>query len=453
LSEAAPRTIGRYQVLEEIGRGTMGLVYRALDPDLERTVALKTVRLAFAISSDQHEQFEKRFLAEARAAASLSHPGIVTVHDVGRDPATGTLYIALEHLPGCNLDDLTGVDRKWPWREAARLVSRVAAALHHAHERGIVHRDVKPANIRVLPSGEPKVMDFGIAKLATTQLTAAGEFFGTPLYMSPEQSAGLPVDGRSDLFSLGVILYLLLTGRQPFEAPSVAAILSRVAHHDPPAASDVAPGTPVDLDTVVRTALAKDPRNRYPSARALAEDLEDVLAGRPPRHCRRAVVSALPGWTGGRMVGARAKWSAGIVSVLVAATLLVLLAVPGGSGRAPGSRGPVVRAVVQPARLEVQLEHSLRSGMLKVWIDESLVLEEPIESHVTRKVLFVKTRRGREEKTLEVSPGEHDVRVLVEGDGFHESRRIRGEFQGGRTRRLLARVEGLLAKDLSVAWE
>ena len=435
----------------------MGIVYRARDPDLDRIVALKTVRLAFVVSDEQHEQFEKRFLAEARAAAAVSHPGIVMVHDVGRDTATGTLYIALEHLPGGNLDELAGNGRTWEWREAVRLTARVAAALHHAHEQRIVHRDVKPANIRILPSGEPKVMDFGIAKLPAAQLTTAGEMFGTPLYMSPEQAAGLPVDGRSDLFSLGVILYLLLTGRQPFEAGGVLAILERLAHHDPPPISALVPGVVPDLDDVVRMALAKDPGDRYPSGRAFAEDLEDLLAGRVPRNCRaRAGAMAPPsaGPTPPPAIAPGRSWPPWVPRALggvLAAGLLALLLLPGLGSKLPGL-APVLPAV-EPARLEVQLEHPLRSGFLRVWVDETLVMEEPIESRITKKVLFVKTRRGREEKTLDVVPGEHDVRILVEGDGFHESRRIHGEFQSGRTRRLAARVEGLISKELSVAWE
>src|SRR5688572_11159369 len=172
---ALPKKIARYEIRAELGRGMMGVVYEAFDPDLDRTIALKTIQLAFAASDEEREVFEKRFFAEARAAARLSHPGIVVVHDVGRDPDTGTLYIALERLQGRTLADVIRNDAPVPWREALRLVGTVAEVLHHAHGQGVVHRDVKPANIMVLPTGEPKIMDFGIAKVEAAQLTAAGQ--------------------------------------------------------------------------------------------------------------------------------------------------------------------------------------------------------------------------------------------------------------------------------------
>src|SRR5262249_12848589 len=160
-----PQLLGRYEIQEEIGRGMMGVVYRATDPALGRTVALKTVRLAFSIPGVDRDTFEKRFLAEARVAAGLSHPGIVVVHDMGRDAATGTLFIALEHLQGRTLAETAPEGQALEWREALRITARLAEALHHAHAQGVVHRDVKPANVMVLPSGEPKIMDFGIAKV------------------------------------------------------------------------------------------------------------------------------------------------------------------------------------------------------------------------------------------------------------------------------------------------
>ena len=195
-AEAGPRILGRYEIQEEIGRGMMGVVYRALDPALGRTVALKTVNLLLAVPDEDRPGFEQRFLNEARIAAGLNHPGIVVVHDVGRDTGSDSLYIALEYLEGETLSERVKRDGRLQWREALRLTAKVAEALHHAHEKHIVHRDVKPANIMVLPSGQPKLMDFGIAKIPAAQLTGAGEFFGTPSYMSPEQATGEPA-GRA----------------------------------------------------------------------------------------------------------------------------------------------------------------------------------------------------------------------------------------------------------------
>src|SRR5258706_1948509 len=170
------------------------------------------------------------------------------------------------------------------WTLALRLAAQVARALLHAHTQGIVHRDIKPANIMVLATGQAKLMDFGIAKLPASQITVAGEFFGTPSYMSPEQAGGSPVDARSDLFSLGCVLYQLLTGKRAFDGPTLPAILMRVMKEEPPPPSRLVAGLPPAVDAIVRRALAKDRDQRYPDGKMLAEDIEDALAGRPPRH-------------------------------------------------------------------------------------------------------------------------------------------------------------------------
>jgi serine/threonine-protein kinase len=283
LTDSIPKMIGRYEIRKEIGRGMMGVVYQAHDPDLLRTVALKTISLAFAVSPAEREEFEKRFLAEARAAAALSHPGIVVVHEVGTDAATRTLFMAIEYLRGKTLEQLISQGQPLEWRHALQITARVAEALHHAHAKGIIHRDIKPANIMVLETG-PKIMDFGVAKLAAGEATTGGRVFGSPSYMSPEQAIGEPLTARSDLFSLGAVLHELLTGTKAFAGPNLPAILTRVASQHPPAPSQSVPGIPRDVDEVLARMLAKPPAARYPSGMALAEDIEDVLAGRTPRH-------------------------------------------------------------------------------------------------------------------------------------------------------------------------
>jgi hypothetical protein len=261
----------------------MGVVYEAEDPALSRRVAVKTIQVPLAASKKEREDYEKRFLAEARIAARLSHAGIVVVYDVGRDVDHDILYIALEHLQGRTLADVAA-EGPLPWREALRIVGRVADAVRYAHAQGVVHRDIKPANIMLVASGEPKIMDFGIAKLEAGQLTSPGQFFGTPLYMSPEQALGQPVDGRTDLFSLGSVAYLLLSGRPPFEAPNVPGILARVAYQHPKPLRDLVKGLPADVEYVVTRAMAKNPADRYADGKTMAEDVEDILAGRAPRH-------------------------------------------------------------------------------------------------------------------------------------------------------------------------
>jgi serine/threonine-protein kinase len=297
--------VGRYEIRRELGRGAMGVVYEAFDPALGRTIALKTILPA--VAKEDRAAFEERFFTEARIAARLTHPGIVVVHDVGRDAAAGTLYIALEYLQGRTLADISNEGARG-WAFAFGLGAQVARGLHHAHLQGIVHRDMKPANVMVLPSGQTKIMDFGIARaMADTarfrKLASPGEFLGTPLYTAPEQATADKTDGRADVFSLGSILYTLITGEPAFAAESIPEIVRRVVHDDPVPPSRLASDLPPDAERVLWRAMAKDPADRYPDAEAFAEDLEDVLAGRPPRSAseevrQRAVTSHAATWPG-----------------------------------------------------------------------------------------------------------------------------------------------------------
>jgi eukaryotic-like serine/threonine-protein kinase len=284
MADLPHRTIGRYEIRKEIGRGMMGVVYEALDPALARTIALKTIQLSFSVGEDDLEVFEQRFFAEARIAARLSHPGIVVVHDVGRDTETGTLFIAMERLRGRTLADIISEGVVLDWRVAFSIVVRIAEALHHAHAQGVVHRDLKPANIMLLPSGEPKILDFGIAKVETarTRLTSDGQFFGTPLYMSPEQALGRDLDPRSDLFSLGAVAYNLLTGHAAFAADSIPAIMQRVIEDEPVPPSHFVLDLPLGVDSIIARTLAKEPAHRYPDGQGLAEDIKEILGGRSP---------------------------------------------------------------------------------------------------------------------------------------------------------------------------
>jgi eukaryotic-like serine/threonine-protein kinase len=280
-----PSRFGRYEIEKELGRGTMGVVYEARDTILGRPVALKTISLAFtAAAGADRVSFERRFIEEARAAGALSHPNIVIVYDVGTEPETQNLFMALEYLRGRTLEWVLAQGPPMPWTDAVNIVTRLADALRHAHTQGVVHRDIKPANIMILESGEPKLMDFGVAKLDASQLTAGGQILGSPSYMSPEQAAGERVDSRSDVFALGAVLYEMLTGRKAFAGPNLPAILMKLAHEDPPPPSSIVPGLPEALDAIVSRALAKSPNDRYAGGRSLREDLEDVIGGRTARH-------------------------------------------------------------------------------------------------------------------------------------------------------------------------
>ena len=280
-----PAQIGRYRIESELGRGTMGVVYRAIDTTLGRTVALKTFSTMAAVAPHEREGFEQRFLSEARISATLDDKNVVAVYDVGRDFESGLLFMALEYVHGETLGSLLS-QGPLKWMEASRIIAKVARALQIAHAHHIVHRDIKPANIMINQTGEPKIMDFGIAKASAAQLTVAGQVFGTPAYMSPEQASGEAVDGRSDIFSLGAVLYELVTDTRPFEGPTMATTLTKILRDEPVPASKLV-DIPRALDSVIARALRKARDQRYDSASQLAEDLEAVIEGTPPVHAKQ----------------------------------------------------------------------------------------------------------------------------------------------------------------------
>jgi len=225
--------IGRYEILGEIGRGAMGVVYKARDPQIDRTVAIKTISL-FDLEPADDQEFRERFQQEARTAGRLSHPGIVAIFDVGSDPETNTPNIVMEYIAGSSLSKILLEDHgKVSLDPALQLVQEVAEALDYAHNEGVTHRDVKPANILLTPDGRAKLADFGIARLDQSQLTLPGRLLGSPAYMAPEQMKGEATDGRSDLFSLGVVLYRLSTGYRPFQGNSTATVCYKLLRQDP----------------------------------------------------------------------------------------------------------------------------------------------------------------------------------------------------------------------------
>ena len=264
--------IGRFLITGRIGRGGMGMVYRGLDEALEREVAVKTLHAEGSLDADSRRRFE----IEAKAAARLQHPNIVTVFELGED--RGLPFIAMEMLPGADLEALLRSGEEIPLTEKLDVVAQVCRGLAYAHERGIVHRDIKPSNVRLLEDGTAKIMDFGIAKLGGTHLTKTGMMVGTVHYMSPEQVRGKALDGRSDVFSAGVILYELLAGERPFRGEGATQVLYKIVNEEPPPADLAALGAlGPKLQAILSRALAKDPEVRYPGARALADDLAAVL--------------------------------------------------------------------------------------------------------------------------------------------------------------------------------
>jgi eukaryotic-like serine/threonine-protein kinase len=276
------RRFGRYEILDELGRGAMGVVYRARDPKINRTVAIKSISLAHQPREALCE-FRERFLREAEAAGRLSHPGIVTIFDMGEEPDTHDPYLVMEYIRGQSLDRFLQEKGKLAPDVAVGLAVELAEALDCAHGQDVIHRDLKPANILLTEDGHAKIADFGVAKLnLDNNLTLHGQILGTPSFMSPEQLNGEPVDGRSDLFSLGVILYMLLTGHRPFQGNSPITISLKVVNHEPVPAAAFDLDLPRGLDHVLSRALAKDPAQRYQRGMEMSLDLQNILAGHEP---------------------------------------------------------------------------------------------------------------------------------------------------------------------------
>jgi serine/threonine protein kinase len=281
------RVLGRYQIIEELGRGGMGVVYRAYQPSLNRHVAVKI--LPPQLGFDQ--QFVDRFLREARAAASLRHPNIVVIYDVGQEQ--GVYFIAMEHLEGRTLKQLVEEEGPLHPKRVALIVEQVAAALDYAHQRGFVHRDVKPANIFAGPNDHVTLTDFGIAKAAseTQHLTRTGTLMGTPEYMSPEQATGGEVDERTDLYALGVVLYQMLVGHVPFRGTTPHAVLHNVIYEPPLGPRQANPNLSPAMEGVILKAIAKQPEQRFQRGadlvralrRAVEGEARDVLAPAAPR--------------------------------------------------------------------------------------------------------------------------------------------------------------------------
>ena len=269
----APTKIGKYEIRRQIGRGAMGIVYEAFDTVIERRVAIKTLRLDI-FDPSQTADVRTRFKREAQSAGQLAHPHIVTVFDYGDHE--GTPYIVMEYLAGKELSQILGRGARLPLSEVVRLMNQLLGALSYAHERKVVHRDVKPGNIFILDDGSLKVVDFGLAHVEASNLTDTGALLGTPAYMSPEQFLALPVDERSDIFSAGVILYELLTGDKPFTG-TVTSIMQKVLRQEPMEPSVLNPTISTAWDMVVKRAMAKKPDARFQSARQFSETIKQIF--------------------------------------------------------------------------------------------------------------------------------------------------------------------------------
>jgi eukaryotic-like serine/threonine-protein kinase len=424
--------LGRYKIVEELGRGAMGVVYKALDPLIERTVALKTIS-CHGLSRDEVETFERRFFFEAKSAGRLNHPNIVTIHDVGRDDDLA--YIAMEFLEGQSLREILDSGIVLPGERIADIALQVATGLAFAHGKDVVHRDIKPANVMVLDNGTVKIADFGVALLPTGSMTHAGTVFGSPKYMSPEQVSGQKVDGRSDIFSLGAVMYEMITGLPPFQGEQLGAILHQVLNATPPAPSSRRRNFDSRFDAIVARAMAKDPAQRYQSAEEMADDLRRCLE--PRDDLPAAPATARSTAPAGRRRRVRLFAATAIVAVagLVALGFFVRSTAPGRStSEAPPAKSEsrsVPVATAQPDRPKAKPVAKARTASKAHKAHRKAAAAAPglLKVDVTpRGEIYVDRRyRGSTPPTLEVSlpPGRHVVEI----------RRL-----GSRTRRLVVRL-------------
>jgi hypothetical protein len=444
---AAGRSVGRYRLLEPIGKGAVGDVWRAEDPRIGRAVAIKLLNIPPG-SGRQRSEWEERFVREARAAGALSHPNIVTIHDVGVGEE-GQPYIVMELVEGSSLDAIL---QKGPVDERTVLVwgAQIAEALDAAHRQGIVHRDIKPANVLVDADGRARIADFGIARLSESDLTHEGLFLGSPAFASPEQIRGAGVDGRSDLFSLGAVLYALLAGDRPFRGEDLSSLAFAILQVEPAPLVRRGRGVSPAAEAVIMKALSKNPGGRYRSARDMAEDLRAAAFGRETKHAavprrledtvreeapgKPALPAAVPAPApSGRRAGGIAPTVAMALAVLMAVGAAVgighLVSGPAGGSPAvparlaavigPAQRAPIPAAVPlasgsqewappgSSARVTLRIIHELPDGVLSVWSGRRRLLQTTLEAAGPAG------SAGTGEWGLRLPSGEHALRVRV----------------------------------------
>jgi len=324
--------LGKYDIVRELGRGAMGIVYEGVDPHIGRKVAIKTIRFDALTAPAEQQEAQQRFMREARSAGNLSHPSIVTIYEVGEHE--GLSFIAMEFIEGESLESMIAARRRLPFEGVVELIAQLGDALDYAHRNGVIHRDIKPANILVDREGRPRIVDFGIARIASSSLTQTATVLGTPSYMAPEQIAGQKIDHRVDLFALGAILYELLTFQRAFPGDNVTTVIYKIMNVTPPPPRVFDQSLSPGLDAVLGVALAKDPAVRYQSGRALAEDLrnyqqfEDGAAQAMAQTTAAAVVPpAIPAAQAGAPPRGRRTMLLAVVGAMI--TVLVTAVVAG----------------------------------------------------------------------------------------------------------------------------
>ncbi len=514
--------LGRYEILEELGRGAMGIVYKAHDPQIERHVAIKTI-CNLAEDFELEEVHRTRFSVEARAAGRLSHPGIVQVFDVGEEEISQTPYIVMEYVQGISLNKMLAGGVKLPTELALRLAQEVAEALAYAHGQGVVHRDIKPSNIMVSDEGHAKITDLGVSKIDLGNGTLGGQLVGTPAYMAPEQlNNSNEVDGRSDLFSVGVLLYCMLSGHRPFQGNSSKTVAFKISHHNPVPVTAFNLELPSAVNYVLARAMAKDPTLRYQTGTEMALDLQDVRDNRKPRswsntsaedtHTQATsdkgyfellvgIADMSPVRAGGpppaQPISIRenigAKFFATFtrhhgVSVAAATTLTLAYLgfrlwfpmapmasataepkanpaavpshvatstvgpatavtgahplderVPVASGAtAVKQNAPVPSTQKLTAGVQLIVEHQFNEAQVSLWIDDQPVFSDVLRGEMTKRMLVFRGLRGKKSRYLQLTPGQHRLRVRVQsvGGAYDQEESILGVFPENVTQRL-----------------
>ena len=466
-------SLGRYLVEAEIGRGAMGVVYRARDPKIDRLVALKTISLAEKEEKEEQE-YRERFVQEARAAGRLSHPGIVTIHDAGEDSETHEPFFVMEYVAGQPLSDtLADAGGKLPVSEALRFACEIADALQYAHERGVIHGDIKPANILVTAEGRAKIADFGVARLNQSVATHAGKIFGSPAYMAPEQLSGHDPDARSDLFSLGVMLYSMLTGFRPFQGNSAATVCFKVMNVEPVPVTAFQAELPPELDHIVSRAIAKNPEQRYQSGAELAAEirafmrndasiaeattfftrvLEQDRTARREQHSIRVskrlvwqlalavllIAISLTAWEFGRQYAAAGKLEPPRPAVVSAPPIqkspasLASIETRFVEKRSKHSSPERPRAAAQLAKMRVDILHHFPSGKASVWLDQHLILDQQLSGDHHHNTIFHSVEMD-ETANLELASGKHKllVRVVSPAESYDSSEALEATISAG----------------------
>ena len=475
-------TLGRYQIEAEIGRGAMGVVYRARDPKIDRLVAIKTISLAGQEPQDEKE-YRERFGEEARAAGRLSHPGIVTIFDAGEDAETHEPYLVMEFVSGRPLNKiLPASDRKLPVETALHFTLEIAEALHYAHSQGVIHRDIKPANILVTDDGHAKIADFGVARLNHTLATHTGQIFGSPAYMAPEQLTQGHADARSDLFSVGVMLYSMLTGFRPFQGNSAETVCFKVMNVEPVPVTSFQTDLHPELDRIVSRAIAKNPDERYQSGAELAKDLRKFLASNKGEGEADDIVgpwipqSALqreyrfPATAKDlRRFAGRAALAAVSIAVAFTASQLRRELREGAEIQPPAARvqaappiqktpvtqlrlhrvrrhsqpvKPEPQPAAQMARLHIEILHHFEAGKASVLLDNQTVLDENLHGDEQRHPIL-RSLEMNQVMNLDVAAGKHQlqVHVVAPDNSYDQSETVDAELSPGSRHVLLVNCD------------